>query len=92
MAYAPHIRKILSTGPVTLGKTLGRLAVANNIPAALLAQCTGATRMTVYNWFKGGDVFHLYEPGVQQIVDILKNAKTPETARRQLCRKHNIAT
>lgn len=92
MAYAPQIRKILSTGPVTLGKTLGRLAVANNIPVVLLAQCTGATRMTVYNWFKGGDVFHLYEPTVQAAIDILKNSKSPETARRQLCRKFNINT
>lgn len=36
-----------------LGVRLGRLCIAQDIPVAVVAKCTGVTRQTVYNWFCG---------------------------------------
>ena len=39
-----------------LGVRLGRLCIAQDIPVAVVAKCTGVTRQTVYNWFCGTSV------------------------------------
>jgi transcriptional regulator with XRE-family HTH domain len=39
-----------------LGARLGRLCIAQDIPVAVVAKCTGVTRQTVYNWFCGTSV------------------------------------
>jgi hypothetical protein len=41
-----------------LGVRLGRLCIAQDIPVAVVARCTGVTRQTVYNWFCGTSVPH----------------------------------
>jgi DNA-binding transcriptional regulator YiaG len=41
-----------------LGVRLGRLCIAQDIPVAVVAKCTGVTRQTVYNWFCGTSVPH----------------------------------
>lgn len=39
-----------------LGVRLGRLCIAQDIPVAVVAKCTGVTRQTVYNWFCGTSI------------------------------------
>lgn len=39
-----------------LGVRLGRLCIAQDIPVAVVAKCTGVTRQTIYNWFCGTSV------------------------------------
>ena len=39
-----------------LGVRLGGLCIAQDIPVAVVAKCTGVTRQTVYNWFCGTSV------------------------------------
>ena len=41
---------------VNPGVRLGRLCIAQDIPVAVVAKCTGVTRQTVYNWFCGTSV------------------------------------
>ena len=41
-----------------LGVRLGRLCIAEDIPVAVVAKCTGVTRQTVYNWFCGTSAPH----------------------------------
>lgn len=36
-----------------LGVRLGRLCIAKDVPASVVADRLGVTRQTVYNWFRG---------------------------------------
>lgn len=55
-----YSRKILSTlqqaDGTRLGVKLGRLCVEADLPAAYVAKALETSRVTLYNWFKGGGV------------------------------------
>ena len=43
-----------STSP--LGMRLGKACVEAQLPAVYVAQVLGVTRMTLHNWFRGGEI------------------------------------
>lgn len=91
MSYRPQIIAQIKALPVShLGAKLGRWAVYLDVPATLLADATGATRQTVYNWFKGGEIFVAYRPAVEQLIEIMKTCKTPSEARSKICQAFNL--
>jgi len=70
---------------MSLGVRLGRWAVYLDLPAVKIAQATGATRQTVYNWMKGGDVARAYRPAVERVIECMQGTKTGEEAWEKIC-------
>lgn len=81
MAYTPQIRAKLKRAPSSLGVQLGRAAIALDFPVTDVARATGASRMTVYNWYSGREVTNAYRRHVQTLITILKNSSDAEEAR-----------
>jgi len=93
MAYHQHLVEQVKRLPVTNpGARLGRWMIFLDIPAAKIAKATGATRQTVYNWMKGGEIFVAYRAAVDKTIDILSKCTTAEEAWRKLCIEFNIKT
>jgi hypothetical protein len=65
MSYSPTTIAAIRKAPKTLGNQLGRWAVHLDFPVVRVAEITGATRMTVYNWFKVARCSSLYRPTVR---------------------------
>lgn len=72
--------------PKTLGNQLGREAVRLDFSVLRVAKYTGATRWTVYTWFKGGAVTPAYRTRVKGLISILQGARTAEDAWKKACR------
>lgn len=72
MAYHHETRKRVMRGPKTLGAQLGRAAIKKGLSVQQVATMIGATRMTVYNWFAGGNVTNAYKPAVERLLTELK--------------------
>jgi hypothetical protein len=81
-----NIKKQVLRAPRTLGNQLGREAVRLDFSVLRVAKYTGATRPTVYTWFKGGEVTPAYRTRVKGLLFLLKNAETAEDAWRKACR------
>lgn len=86
MPYSDKIRETISRAPKTLGNQLGRWAVHLDLPVIKIADYTGATRQTVYNWFSGTDVTPAYRERVTQLLSILRTCTTAEEALRKINR------
>ena len=86
MAYSQEIINKVADAPKTLGNQLGRYCVHLDVPVTLIAEATGATRQTVYNWFNGGEVLWAYRPSVETLLKILQTSSTAEEAWRKTCR------
>lgn len=71
--YSAHlIRDVQSAPQWFLGVRLGRICVERNIPVADVAKFLGATRMTVYFWFRGKfQVSDKYVDKVQKLIEQL---------------------
>jgi DNA invertase Pin-like site-specific DNA recombinase len=72
MPYHTHTRKHLKTAPSTLGVRLGRLAIRKQVSVQAIAEKTGASRTTVYNWFSGGGVTNAYKDRVLALIQELQ--------------------
>ena len=92
MAYSPQVIAAVRGTPVTLGRRLGRWAVHLDFPVAQIAEITGATRQTVYNWFNGGEVFVAYRPSVEALIKVLQTCTTQEEAWSKACKAFNLKT
>lgn len=92
MPYSPTTIYAINRGPRNLGNTLGRLAVGLDFSVMQIAKATGATRQTVYNWMGGGDVLAPYRPRVEQLIDILRAARSAEEAWKTACLEFNLPT
>lgn len=93
MPYSPKIIDQIKKQPMgNLGARLGRWAVYHDLPVTKLALATGATRQSLYNWFKGGEIFVAYQPRVEQIINILESARDADHAWRELCKAFNLKT
>ena len=93
MAYQQKIVDQVKRLPMTnTGARLGRWMIFLDIPASKIALATGATRQTVYNWLKGGEVLVPYRPAVDRTIEVLSQCKTSEEAWRKLCTEFNIKT
>jgi hypothetical protein len=90
MAYSTNTILAVKDAPKNLGNTLGRLAVQIDFSVVRLSKATGATRQTVYNWFMGGEVLGAYKPRVERVVEILRAARTADTAWAQICKEFNL--
>lgn len=77
---------------MSLGVRLGRWAIFLDLPVAKIALAIGATRQSVYNWMKGGEVFTAYRPAVERVIECLQTSKTAEEAWRKLCSEFNLKT
>ncbi len=86
MPYSDKIKETISRAPKTLGNQLGRWAVHLDLPVMKIADYTGATRQTVYNWFSGTDVTPAYRERVTQLLSILRTCTTAEEALRKINR------
>ena len=90
MPYSPSTIYTINRGPRNLGNTLGRLAVGLDFSVMRIAKTTGATRQTVYNWMAGGEVLTPYRPLVEQLITILRTAKSAEDAWKKSCKEFNL--
>jgi hypothetical protein len=90
MPYSENIRFEVSKAPKTIGNQLGRWAIHLDFPVMKVSQATGATRQTVYNWFKGGEVLQAYKNNVQTLIDILRTSTSAEDAWRKTCKTFDL--
>lgn len=60
-------------------------------PVAKIADLSGATRQSVYNWFHGGEVFVAYRPVVKTLLNIFQTCTTADEAWRKACKAFNRA-
>jgi hypothetical protein len=90
MPYSESVRENVAKAPKTLGNQLGRYAIHLDLPVTFIAQATGATRQTVYNWFNGGEVLLPYRAAVSTLLKILQTSPNVEEARRKICTAFNL--
>ena len=90
MPYSENIRFEVVKAPKTIGNQLGRWAIHLDFPVIKIAQATGATRQTVYNWFKGGEVLQAYKNNVNTLIKILQSSPTAEEAWRKTCKTFDL--
>ena len=90
MPYSKEVVDALKKAPKTLGTQLGRWAIHLDLPITKLAKATGATRMTMYNWFAGGTVTHGYRERVGEVLSVLRSCSTKEEAWRKLCQQYHL--
>jgi hypothetical protein len=83
MPYSDKIKSTTAKAPKTLGNQLGRWAVHLDYPVIHIANFTGATRQSIYNWFGGAEVSPAYRERVKQLLDILQTSNTAEEAMRK---------
>lgn len=95
MPYSDKVIEQIKKQPMSnLGARLGRWAVYHDLPVTKLALATGATRQSVYNWFKGGEVFVAYRPRVQDIIEIMELGKNANSDKvwREICKAFDLST
>lgn len=90
MAYSPEVIAAVKAAPKTLGNQLGRWAVYLELPVTKIAQATGASRQSVYNWFNGGEVLSPYRPSVEALIKLLQSSSTQEEAWRKVCKAFDL--
>ena len=91
MSYSVKTVKAVKASPKTLGSQLGRWAVHLDFSVIRIAQITGASRQTVYNWITGKNtVLGAYRPAVEQLLEILMKSTDTEQAWRDTCQAFNI--
>lgn len=91
MSYSVKTVKAVKASPKTLGSQLGRWAVHLDFSVVRIAQVTGASRQTVYNWITGKNtVLGPYRPAVEQLLKILMKSPDNEQAWRTACQEFNI--
>lgn len=78
MTYSAKLIADIGKAPKTLGTSLGRWAVHLDFPVIRIALVTGATRQSVYNWFKGGEVFVAYRPIVSALIQVMQTSGNAE--------------
>ena len=78
MTYSAKLIADIGKAPKTLGTSLGRWAIHLDFPVIRIALVTGATRQSVYNWFKGGEVFVAYRPIVSALIQVMQTSGNAE--------------
>jgi hypothetical protein len=69
---AGFIRELGQTTETGVGVELARLCVRAHIPAAYIAKALGASRMSVYKWFRGSDIRRRNRKYVEAMVSLMK--------------------
>ena len=90
MSYSVKTVSTVKAAPKTLGNQLGRWAVHLDFSVARIAQLTGASRQTVYNWITGKHtVIGPYQPRVEKLLGILMKSTDNEQAWSKACQEFN---
>lgn len=55
-----------------LGVQLGRLCVEANLPAAYVAKALETSRISIYNWFRGGGIRESKRRVVEVFIDLVR--------------------
>jgi hypothetical protein len=79
--------------PLTLGTRLGRWLIRYDVSAQRAALAIGATRQSVYNWIKGGEVLSAYRERVTKVIEVMAKAPSNSTSDdiwRLLCQEFNL--
>lgn len=92
MPYSPTTIYAINRGSRNTGNTLGRLAVGLDFSVMRISKATGASRQTVYNWMSGGDVLTPYRARVEQLINILRAARSADEAWKKACLEFNLPT
>jgi predicted DNA-binding protein YlxM (UPF0122 family) len=91
MSYSVKTLKAVQAAPKTLGNQLGRWAVHLDFSVTQIAEVTGASRQTVYNWITGKHtVIGPYQPRVEKLLGILMKSTNNEQAWSKACQEFNI--
>lgn len=90
MSYRQRTRDLVKASPLTLGSRLGRRAVYLDVSVLELAQLTGATRKTCYNWLMGGFVIPAYRERLTKLYNIMKSSATREDALKRASKELGI--
>lgn len=91
MSYSVKTVNAVKAAPRTLGNQLGRWAVHLDFSVVRIAQATGASRQTVYNWITGKHtVLGPYQSRVEQLLGILMKSSDNESAWSKACQEFNI--
>jgi hypothetical protein len=72
MAYHNKTKASVKSATPSLGVRLGKLAIKHEVTVQEIATTTGASRGTIYSWFKGGAVSNAYLKVVKGLVETLK--------------------
>ena len=89
--HADFVQKVKAQ-PITLGVSLGRWAIAIDLPVSKIAVAVGASRQSVYNWMKGGEVFVGYRLAVKRVVKCMQESQTAEEAWKKMCTEFDLKT
>lgn len=90
MAYSDQLIRGLKKRKPTEGVVLGQWAVHHDFSVIRIHRATGATRQTIYNWFRGEEVSPAYRDRVYELVTILQTAPNADAAWGMACKKFNI--
>jgi hypothetical protein len=86
MPYRPELIAQIKSAPAgALGSRLGRWAVYHDISAQRIAYATGATRQSVYNWMRGGEILQAYRPAVERLIEIMQRSGAAEDTWSKIC-------
>lgn len=72
------------------GLKLATLAVRMEFSVQRIAECTGATRQTIYGWFRGRSVSPVYRPRVSVLLSLLETSPNAEAAWSAACKVFNL--
>ncbi len=87
--FIDHVKK----QPLTLGTRLARWLIRVDLPVQKASVAIGATRQSVYNWMKGGEVSPAYRERVAKVIEIIAKApamSTTEYIWSLLCKEFNL--
>jgi len=91
MAYHPTTQQRAKDAKAkTLDERLLQAATRLEFSVIRIAACTGATRQTVYQWYKGRNVSAAYAQRVEQLLRILETAKNADRAWSTACKKFSL--
>ena len=91
MSYTAATIEAVERAPRGLRKTLARAAIKLGMPIAQVARAVGATRWTVYRWFRGHEVSNAYRQRVTEVALILEKSSTQEEAWKSIQTRFNQA-
>lgn len=92
-SYRPYLVDMIKKQPLTLGTRLGRWLIKYDISAQRAALAIGATRQSIYNWIKGGEVLSAYRERVARVIEVMAKAPATSTSDdiwRLLCQEFNL--
>jgi hypothetical protein len=90
MGYRQLTKDIVRASNLTLGSRIARRAIYLDVSVQELATMTGATRRTVYNWFRGGWMIPAYRERAARVYEILKDAASRDEALRRASKDLNV--